>query len=69
MRFDRKRVNRLLGASDSGKLNNILQRMEGEEFDQIWIWMAPNVRGCEWLFLADHAAEGIFGKDIPAEFK
>ncbi len=39
-------------ASDTGNLNNILQRMEEEEFDQIWIWMAPNVRdvsGYFWL--------------------
>src|SRR6478609_11080597 len=30
--------------SDSGTLIKILQRMKEEEFDQIWIWMAPNVR-------------------------
>jgi hypothetical protein len=38
--------------SDSGTLMKILQRMEEEEFDQIWIWMAPNVRdvsGYYWL--------------------
>ena len=38
--------------SDSGTLMNILQRMGEEEFDQIWIWMAPNIRdvsGYFWL--------------------
>jgi hypothetical protein len=38
--------------SDSGTLMKILQRMVEEEFDQIWIWMAPNVRdvsGYFWL--------------------
>lgn len=38
--------------SDSGMLMKILQRMEEEEFDQIWIWMAPNIRdvsGYYWL--------------------
>jgi hypothetical protein len=38
--------------SDSDTLMKILQRMEEEEFDQIWIWMAPNVRdvsGYYWL--------------------
>jgi hypothetical protein len=38
--------------SDSGTLIKILQRMKEEEFDQIWIWMAPNVRdvsGYYWL--------------------
>ncbi len=38
--------------SDAGTLMKILQRMEEEEFDQIWIWMAPNVRdvsGYFWL--------------------
>src|SRR6267154_6534092 len=30
--------------SDAGRLMKILQRMGEEEFDQIWIWMAPNVR-------------------------
>jgi hypothetical protein len=37
---------------DSVTLKKILQRMEEEEFDQIWIWMAPNVRdvsGYYWL--------------------
>ncbi|HET7003625.1 MAG TPA: DUF1835 domain-containing protein [Puia sp.] len=37
---------------DSATLKKILQRMEEEEFDQIWIWMAPNVRdvsGYYWL--------------------
>ena len=38
--------------SDAGMLKKILQRMEEEEFDQIWIWMAPNTRdvsGYYWL--------------------
>lgn len=38
--------------SDSDTLMKILQRMKEEEFDQIWIWMAPNVRdvsGYYWL--------------------
>jgi hypothetical protein len=38
--------------SDSDLLTKILQRMEEEEFDQIWIWMAPNTRdvsGYFWL--------------------
>ncbi|HEX3079325.1 MAG TPA: DUF1835 domain-containing protein, partial [Puia sp.] len=38
--------------SDSGTLIKILQRLKEEEFDQIWIWMAPNVRdvsGYYWL--------------------
>jgi len=37
---------------DSIMVNKILQRMEEEEFDQIWIWMAPNskdVCGYYWL--------------------
>jgi hypothetical protein len=42
----------LLEESDSGTLMKILERMQEEEFDQIWIWMAPNVRdvsGYYWL--------------------
>jgi hypothetical protein len=42
----------LLEESDSGTLKKILQRMGEEEFDQIWIWMAPNARdvsGYYWL--------------------
>src|ERR1700676_3874808 len=38
--------------SDSGALTKILQRMAEEEFDQIWIWVAPNVKdvsGYFWL--------------------
>jgi hypothetical protein len=38
--------------SDAETLDNILQRMQEEEFDQIWIWMAPNIRdvsGYFWL--------------------
>jgi hypothetical protein len=29
---------------DSIKLKRIVQRMEEEEFDQIWIWVAPNAK-------------------------
>ncbi len=39
-------------SSDGSLLKNILSRMEEEEFDQIWIWMAPNARdvsGYFWL--------------------
>jgi hypothetical protein len=38
--------------SDSENLLKIVQRMEAEEFDQIWIWIAPNARdvcGYYWL--------------------
>lgn len=38
--------------SDASKLGKIIQRMNEEEFDQIWIWMAPNVKdvcGYYWL--------------------
>ena len=38
--------------TDSVELAKILQRMEEEEFDQIWIWVAPNVKdvcGYYWL--------------------
>jgi hypothetical protein len=38
--------------SDADKLHKIHQRMEEEEFDQIWIWLAPNSRdvaGYYWL--------------------
>jgi hypothetical protein len=38
--------------SDAALLGKILQRMEEEEFDQIWIWVAPNVKdvcGYYWL--------------------
>ena len=37
---------------DSDLFLNIVQRMKEEEFDQIWIWMAPNVKdvsGYYWL--------------------
>lgn len=30
--------------SDSTRFQTILNRMESEEFDQIWIWIAPNAR-------------------------
>ena len=42
----------LVEESDASTMMNILQRMREEEFDQIWIWMAPNVRdvsGYFWL--------------------
>ncbi len=38
--------------SDAIVLDNIIQRMGEEEFDQIWIWIAPNARdicGYYWL--------------------
>ncbi|HTB25927.1 MAG TPA: DUF1835 domain-containing protein [Puia sp.] len=38
--------------ADSAILSKIIQRMEDEEFDQIWIWVAPNVKdvcGYYWL--------------------
>jgi Domain of unknown function (DUF1835)/Protein of unknown function len=38
--------------SDVIVLSNIIHRMEEEEFDQIWIWIAPNARdicGYYWL--------------------
>src|SRR5579872_1517962 len=34
----------LSSASDTDTMKNILQRMAEEEFDQIWIWLAPNTR-------------------------
>jgi hypothetical protein len=37
---------------DADVLQHILKRMEAEEFDQIWIWAAPNARdicGYYWL--------------------
>jgi hypothetical protein len=37
---------------DLSPLDNVLSRMREEEFDQIWIWMAPNARevsGYFWL--------------------
>ncbi len=39
---------------DSDLLQKIVQRMKEEEFDQIWIWMAPNVKdvsGYYWLIV------------------
>ena len=30
--------------ADSVRLERILQRMEAEEFEQIWIWVAPNAK-------------------------
>ena len=46
------------GDSDTDKLTSIVARMGEEEFDQIWIWLAPNARdisGYYWLIsqLAD----------------
>jgi hypothetical protein len=38
--------------TDSAILMKIIQRMKEEEFDQIWIWVAPNVKdvcGYYWL--------------------
>jgi Domain of unknown function (DUF1835)/Protein of unknown function len=38
--------------TDSAVLSKITQRMKDEEFDQIWIWVAPNVKdvcGYYWL--------------------
>jgi hypothetical protein len=38
--------------ADTATLSNVVQRMEEEEFDQVWIWMAPNARdicGYYWL--------------------
>ena len=38
--------------ADDSRLQLILQRMEEEEFDQIWIWVAPNIKdvaGYFWL--------------------
>ena len=38
--------------ADGENIRNIVQRMGEEEFDQIWIWVAPNVRdvaGYFWL--------------------
>jgi hypothetical protein len=38
--------------SDSAILRKIVQRMEEEEFDQVWIWVAPNAKdvcGYYWL--------------------
>jgi len=38
--------------ADTSNLRKILQRMEEETFDQIWIWMAPNakdVSGYYWI--------------------
>jgi hypothetical protein len=40
------------GESDGTILRNVLQRMKEEEFDQIWIWVAPNAKdvcGYYWL--------------------
>jgi hypothetical protein len=30
--------------TDSARLQTIIQRMEAEEFEQIWIWIAPNAK-------------------------
>jgi hypothetical protein len=38
--------------SDDSVLRKIIQRMEEEEFDQVWIWIAPNIKdvsGYYWL--------------------
>jgi hypothetical protein len=42
----------LKSISDEEILQKVIQRMKEEEFDQIWIWAAPNVRdvsGYYWL--------------------
>lgn len=37
---------------DSAILQKIVQRMEEEEFDQIWIWVAPNVKDvCNYFWM------------------
>jgi len=49
------------GDSDSENLLKIVQRMEAEEFDQIWIWVAPNARdvcGYYWLIAQLQAFAG-----------
>lgn len=41
-----------INGTDDSRLKEILQRMSVEEFDQIWIWVAPNavdVSGYYWL--------------------
>ena len=38
--------------SDSAILLKVIQRMDEEEFDEIWIWVAPNIKdvcGYFWL--------------------
>lgn len=48
---DEEKISKL-DETDSELLLKIVQRMKEEEFDQIWIWMAPNVRdvsGYYWL--------------------
>lgn len=38
--------------SDAATLGNVLHRMREEEFDQVWIWLAPNAKdicGYYWL--------------------
>ncbi len=49
------------GNTDSVELSKIIQRMEEEEFDQIWIWVAPNVKdvsGYYWLIAQLKAFSG-----------
>jgi hypothetical protein len=44
--------------SDTGVLHTILQRMKEEEFDQIWIWVAPNARDlCGYFWLIAQLSE------------
>ncbi len=47
--------------ADGETIRNIVQRMGEEEFDQIWIWVAPNVRdvaGYFWLISQLNAFAG-----------
>jgi len=47
--------------SDDEMLRKIIKRMEDEEFDQIWIWVAPNVKdvsGYYWLIARLSAFSG-----------
>jgi Domain of unknown function (DUF1835)/Protein of unknown function len=43
---------KISGGTDAAILGKTILRMEEEEFDQIWIWVAPNIRdvcGYYWL--------------------
>jgi hypothetical protein len=43
--------------SDRSGLQNVLSRMQEEEFDQIWIWTAPNTRDvCGYFWLVSQLA-------------
>jgi hypothetical protein len=46
---------------DTATLRDMVQRMEEEEFDQVWIWMAPNAKdvcGYYWLITQLKAFSG-----------